>query len=289
MTPLLDDELSGGVYLRPQASDDPASGDMFRIMLNVVNEDRGIDVKLVGRSPLTPPGPVDGAVCRQPAAAGLEREGRAEVRPSGRLATPRTCGTTSVAAQLTSWAGKSADLSSAHCKWRDPGLGAFSAGVLGRRVASQWPVAPHRSCSGSQAGRSSRSERAQHGAAHGLLANLKGNIGTRVGTARRRRSGCQPVLAVRPRRSGGPVRRRAVHAAGRCRRRPDRSTSVRSWCGRRSTSIPITAQVTVCQRSGADDRQGRAGAVAAARRSTSTSPGSSSTRRRVRRRRSRGR
>jgi len=47
-TPLLDHPLSGSVYLRPQASGDPASGDLYRLAIEIRSDDDGIDIKLPG-------------------------------------------------------------------------------------------------------------------------------------------------------------------------------------------------------------------------------------------------
>jgi len=48
-TPVLDETLEGGIYLGSQLSDDPESGDLFRIALVVANEDRGLLIKIPGR------------------------------------------------------------------------------------------------------------------------------------------------------------------------------------------------------------------------------------------------
>ena len=48
-TPLLDEKLSGGVYVGTQESDDPLSGRMFRMFIALNSEERGIHVKLPGQ------------------------------------------------------------------------------------------------------------------------------------------------------------------------------------------------------------------------------------------------
>jgi hypothetical protein len=105
-TPLLEEQLEGGIYLRSQASDDPASGRMFRIAIVLENEARGLIVKLpgaiaadrlTGRLRATfddnPQLPVSNIALRFKSGA------RAP------LATPPTCGEKQIDAELTSWAG----------------------------------------------------------------------------------------------------------------------------------------------------------------------------------------
>ncbi len=48
-TPVLAEPIEGSVYLRPQASDNPASGDMFRLAFDLENEERGCRSVLPGR------------------------------------------------------------------------------------------------------------------------------------------------------------------------------------------------------------------------------------------------
>ncbi|MDQ2700102.1 MAG: hypothetical protein M3Y23_02100, partial [Actinomycetota bacterium] len=47
-SPLLDEPVKGGVYIRSQNSMDPESGEMFRLALVLQNKDRGIDIRLPG-------------------------------------------------------------------------------------------------------------------------------------------------------------------------------------------------------------------------------------------------
>jgi hypothetical protein len=48
-TPLLAEPIEGAIYVRTQNSSDPASGEMFRIAIELRNDERGIDIKLPGR------------------------------------------------------------------------------------------------------------------------------------------------------------------------------------------------------------------------------------------------
>jgi hypothetical protein len=47
-TPLLDHEIGGTVFLRTQNSDDPQSGQLFRLAIELRSDDDGVDVKLPG-------------------------------------------------------------------------------------------------------------------------------------------------------------------------------------------------------------------------------------------------
>ena len=47
-TPLLDHEIGGTVFLRTQNSDDPQSGELFRLAIELRSDDDGVDVKLPG-------------------------------------------------------------------------------------------------------------------------------------------------------------------------------------------------------------------------------------------------
>jgi hypothetical protein len=47
-TPLLDHEIGGSVFLRTQNSDDPQSGQLFRLAIELRSDDDGIDIKLPG-------------------------------------------------------------------------------------------------------------------------------------------------------------------------------------------------------------------------------------------------
>ncbi|HEV7773436.1 MAG TPA: hypothetical protein VGO48_09155 [Conexibacter sp.] len=47
-TPLLDHEIGGSVFVRTQDSDDPLSGRLFRIAIELRSDDDGIDIKLPG-------------------------------------------------------------------------------------------------------------------------------------------------------------------------------------------------------------------------------------------------
>ena len=55
-TRLLEEKLTGGVFVGSQESDDPLSGQMFRMFIALNNEQRGIRVKLPGQIRIPPGG-----------------------------------------------------------------------------------------------------------------------------------------------------------------------------------------------------------------------------------------
>lgn len=106
-TPLLAETLAGGVYLRPQASSDPASGDLFRIALVLENEERGISVRLPGSVEVDPSsGQVVTEFDNNPQLPVEDVRVSLKDGPRAPLATPSTCGTKTVTAELESWSGK---------------------------------------------------------------------------------------------------------------------------------------------------------------------------------------
>lgn len=103
-TPLLDEPLDGGVYVRSQASSDPASGDMFRIAIVVDSEELGVRIKLAGRVAADPAtGRLSTTFDDNPqipfSKLSLSLKGGARAP----LANPPTCGTKTVTSELSSW------------------------------------------------------------------------------------------------------------------------------------------------------------------------------------------
>jgi hypothetical protein len=126
-TPVLEEQLSGAVYIGSQLSDDPESGDMFRIVLVLQNAERGIFVKLLGK-------------VRADAQTGrLETtfEGNPQLPvsaislhfkdgPRAPLAMPLDCGQKTVNASLSSWAGHLVQRSDSFNMPCTPDLGLFA-------------------------------------------------------------------------------------------------------------------------------------------------------------------
>lgn len=111
-TPLLDHPIGGSVFLRTQASENPESGDLFRIAIELRSDDDGVDVKLPGSIIANP-------------VRGTARSGQLttvfddlpqlpfdsmtlhfKTGPRAPLATPDTCGVKSTQVDFLSWGGR---------------------------------------------------------------------------------------------------------------------------------------------------------------------------------------
>jgi hypothetical protein len=105
-TPVLEEELSGAVYVGSQLSDDPESGDMFRIILALENAERGIFVKLLGKVRAdTQTGRLVTTFASNPQLPVSSISLRFKDGPRAPLAMPPDCGTKTVNASISSWAG----------------------------------------------------------------------------------------------------------------------------------------------------------------------------------------
>jgi hypothetical protein len=184
-TPLLNETIGGDVYVGSQLSGDPASGDMFRMFLNLVNRERGIDVKLPGSisaDPATgrlvatfdnnPQLPVDDIVLQFKSG------------PRAPLATPTTCGDHTIDVQLTSWAGHVATRHATYTTACAPGLGGFAptvaAGSADERAGASAPFWLTLSKPDGDSALNGLSLTLPSG----LLARVKGNLGTQVGSVK---------------------------------------------------------------------------------------------------------
>jgi hypothetical protein len=184
-TPLLRETVEGAVYIGSQKSSDPESGEMFRLFLNLVNRERGIDVKLrggiradkdTGRLVATfdnnPQLPVD------------DIKLSFKSGPRAPLATPATCGNRTVDAELTSWAGHDVTRQSGIATDCTAGLGgltpAFAAGSDDARAGI---FAPFRLTIAKPDGNAAIAGLSMVLPA-GLVARVAGNLGTQVGTVK---------------------------------------------------------------------------------------------------------
>jgi hypothetical protein len=111
-TPLLEKSLSGRAYLRTQASDDPESGDMFRMAIVVEDKLRGILVKLPGSIRINrETGQIKASFKDNPQLPVSEISLKLKSGSRAPLATPAACGARSIAVGLSSWAGHRVDQS----------------------------------------------------------------------------------------------------------------------------------------------------------------------------------
>ncbi len=109
-TPLLEKPLEGAVYVRSQASQDPASGEMFRLALELRDDERGVDVKSVGAVKADP---VTGRLTttfdnipQQPFSSLMLH---LKNGPRAPLAMSDTCGPEKVVSTMTGWSGKTVE------------------------------------------------------------------------------------------------------------------------------------------------------------------------------------
>ena len=110
-TPLLTEQLSGDVYIRSQNSDDPESGEMFRVALVLRNEARGLLVKLPGSVTADPAtGRLTATFKDNPQVPVSNVSVRLKSGPRAPLATPASCGSKTATAAFTSWGGQNRDL-----------------------------------------------------------------------------------------------------------------------------------------------------------------------------------
>lgn len=106
-TPFLDHEIGGSIFLLSQKSFDPASGELFRIAVEVRSDQDGVDIKLPGKIMVNPvTGQITTMFENLPQlpfeSITLHFEGGAHPV----LVTPETCGTYTTNAVLTGWNGK---------------------------------------------------------------------------------------------------------------------------------------------------------------------------------------
>jgi hypothetical protein len=107
-TPVLDHEIGGSIFVLSQRSSDPASGELFRIALEIRSDDDGIDIKLPGMLKIDPnTGQITTIFDNAPQlpfeTVTMHFEGGAHPV----LVTPEACGTYATNATLTGWNGKS--------------------------------------------------------------------------------------------------------------------------------------------------------------------------------------
>jgi hypothetical protein len=107
-TPVLSEAVAGAVYVGTQRSSDPMSGDMYRIFLELRNDERGLDIKLPGRLLVDPnTGRIEARFRDSPQLPFDELNLDFKGGPRAPLTIPSTCGTYQTEYTLTSWAGQS--------------------------------------------------------------------------------------------------------------------------------------------------------------------------------------
>ncbi len=133
-TPLLDETLDGSVYLRTQNSQDPESGEMYRLAIVLHSAERGVDVKLPGSLVVNKEtGQLTTSFDELPQLPFESMHLSLKAGPRAPLTTPQTCGSYSSQATLTGWNAKTVSLAPSFSVNRDctaPGFApGFEAGV----------------------------------------------------------------------------------------------------------------------------------------------------------------
>lgn len=104
-TPLLDEMVGGSVYIRSQNSQNPESGQMYRLAIELRNDERGVAVKLPGQLRVNPAtGQLTTVFTDLPQLPFESMQLHLNAGPHAPLTTPSACGTYNAVSQLTSWA-----------------------------------------------------------------------------------------------------------------------------------------------------------------------------------------
>jgi hypothetical protein len=110
-TPLLEDPLDGLVYLRTQNSQEPESGQMYRVAIVLHSAERGVDVKLPGSLVVNKvTGQLTTTFDELPQLPFETMHLHLKAGPRAPLTTPQVCGTYHAQATLTGWNGKTVGL-----------------------------------------------------------------------------------------------------------------------------------------------------------------------------------
>jgi hypothetical protein len=180
-TPLLEKPLSGEVYVGTQRSDDPESGDMFRMFLSLKGP--GVRVKLLGRIRANADtGRLTVTFDDNPQLPVSDVTLSFKSGPRAAVATPSSCGTKTIDADLSSWSGRAVRRATSFDVACTPGLGEFApalkAGTLGSTAGAFAPFSAGITKPDGNMALNGLTMKLPVG----LLAKLKGNIGTEVGS-----------------------------------------------------------------------------------------------------------
>jgi hypothetical protein len=105
-TPALPETLGGTVYVGAPLSDNPSSGDQFRMFIHVSSPKFGVNVRLVGNIfPNLQTGRLRVVVDENPQAPFTSFKVHINGGPRGALTTPGTCGPHTTTATFTPWSG----------------------------------------------------------------------------------------------------------------------------------------------------------------------------------------
>ncbi len=180
-SPLLEESLEGSMYVASQQSGDPMSGKMFRLFL--VAAGSGVRIKLEGGVTADPQtGRLTATFNNNPQQPFSQLRVRMFGGSQAAMVNPATCGTKTVGVRMTSWSGKTVERESSFEVDCRPGLGGFSPGfVAGATNPIAGGFSPFAVGISKPDG-----DNALDGLSidmpKGVLAKLKGNLGTQVGS-----------------------------------------------------------------------------------------------------------
>jgi hypothetical protein len=180
-TPLLDESLVGSMYVASQQSGDPMSGRMFRTF--IVAAGSGVRIKLEGGVTADPQtGRLTATFANNPQQPFSQLRVRMFSGPGAALVNPASCGTKTVGVRMTSWSGKTVDRQSTFEVDCRPGLGGFSpsfvAGATNPVAGAFSPFAVGIAKPDGQSALDGLTIEMPKG----VLAKIKGNLGTQVGS-----------------------------------------------------------------------------------------------------------
>jgi hypothetical protein len=184
-TPVLSESLDGSVYLRSQNSQDPESGEMFRIALVIRNDERGILVKLPGSVTADKDtGRLTASFKNNPQFPVDRIQLHLKSGPRAPLATPATCGSKTIDTELVSWAGHDVQQPNTFTIACTQGLGGFSPSFAAGTVRPVGGAFSPFALSISKPDGNADLNGLSMVLPTGLLARLKGNLNTQVGTVK---------------------------------------------------------------------------------------------------------
>lgn len=143
-TNALDQDLGGDVYVAQPLSNDPNSGNQFRIFLHAFNDRYGVNVRLVGNVfPDPQTGQVTAVVDNNPQAPFNSFKVTIDGGPRGALTTPGTCGPHTTTATFTPWSDNGDQTRTAEFELDEAGYGGPCPDKLAdRRFAPGYFAAP---------------------------------------------------------------------------------------------------------------------------------------------------
>jgi hypothetical protein len=108
-TQLIPNPIEGSIYIRPQNSNDPMSGEMFRLVVELRDDSHGLDFKLLGEIQANPStGRLTTTFDENPQFPFEDISLQFKAGARAPLVTPASCTTQTTEAQLSSWAQPSA-------------------------------------------------------------------------------------------------------------------------------------------------------------------------------------